>query len=190
VSIWFMVFFFFFSSRRRHTRFSRDWSSDVCSSDLLPLRPRLGHRDELATLAVDPAALHATLRDGAFAPDACDAVGAELLRQSLAAAKRIALVLGLVTGSQQVAAAGGLASGRGLARAVLPLLVRQAADAQRALGLVAVATGGRRLGRRRFRGESEDRGGRHEADEATARPRRPVDGSIEHGSSSWVRISV
>src|SRR5690606_40754877 len=26
--------YFFFSSRRRHTRFSRDWSSDVCSSDL------------------------------------------------------------------------------------------------------------------------------------------------------------
>src|SRR5690606_40923438 len=25
---------FFFSSRRRHTRVSRDWSSDVCSSDL------------------------------------------------------------------------------------------------------------------------------------------------------------
>src|SRR5690606_39306646 len=25
---------FFFSSRRRHTTFSRDWSSDVCSSDL------------------------------------------------------------------------------------------------------------------------------------------------------------
>src|SRR5690606_41053962 len=25
----------FFSSRRRHTRFSRDWSSDVCSSDLI-----------------------------------------------------------------------------------------------------------------------------------------------------------
>src|SRR5690606_15692386 len=28
------LLFFFFSSRRRHTRFSRDWSSDVCSSDL------------------------------------------------------------------------------------------------------------------------------------------------------------
>src|SRR5690606_39854979 len=28
------LFLFFFSSRRRHTRFSRDWSSDVCSSDL------------------------------------------------------------------------------------------------------------------------------------------------------------
>src|SRR5437899_12655287 len=29
------VFFFFFSSRRRHTRCLSDWSSDVCSSDLL-----------------------------------------------------------------------------------------------------------------------------------------------------------
>src|SRR5699024_5741306 len=28
--------FFFFSSRRRHTRSKRDWSSDVCSSDLPP----------------------------------------------------------------------------------------------------------------------------------------------------------
>src|SRR3712207_5417215 len=30
----FHCFFFFFSSRRRHTRYWRDWSSDVCSSDL------------------------------------------------------------------------------------------------------------------------------------------------------------
>src|SRR5438045_4581254 len=30
-------FFFFFSSRRRHTRCLSDWSSDVCSSDLVPL---------------------------------------------------------------------------------------------------------------------------------------------------------
>src|SRR5690554_6960592 len=29
-----MIIFFFFSSRRRHTRCGRDWSSDVCSSDL------------------------------------------------------------------------------------------------------------------------------------------------------------
>src|SRR5258707_114641 len=28
------ILFFFFSSRRRHTRYWRDWSSDVCSSDL------------------------------------------------------------------------------------------------------------------------------------------------------------
>src|SRR5256886_5453014 len=31
------VVLFFFSSRRRHTRFDCDWSSDVCSSDLLLL---------------------------------------------------------------------------------------------------------------------------------------------------------
>src|SRR5689334_24774367 len=29
------IFFFFFSSRRRHTRWNCDWSSEVCSSDLL-----------------------------------------------------------------------------------------------------------------------------------------------------------
>src|SRR5690606_40789176 len=46
----------FFSSRRRHTRFARDWSSDVCSSDLVApatadLLARLahGHADDLVT---------------------------------------------------------------------------------------------------------------------------------------------
>src|SRR5690625_6028073 len=39
--------FFFFSSRRRHTRWPRDWSSDVCSSDLLA-RP-VGHKLEPVT---------------------------------------------------------------------------------------------------------------------------------------------
>src|SRR5256884_2586850 len=38
------VTMFFFSSRRRHTRCSRDWSSDVCSSDLLDEDPRWGTR--------------------------------------------------------------------------------------------------------------------------------------------------
>src|SRR5438105_10518054 len=33
------VIFFFFSSRRRHTRSTRDWSSDVCSSDLWAKQP-------------------------------------------------------------------------------------------------------------------------------------------------------
>src|SRR5699024_12159961 len=32
---------FFFSSRRRHTRSKRDWSSDVCSSDLAGLNPAM-----------------------------------------------------------------------------------------------------------------------------------------------------
>src|SRR5579871_4056509 len=35
------MFFFFFSSRRRHTRSLRDWSSDVCSSDLPEARMAL-----------------------------------------------------------------------------------------------------------------------------------------------------
>src|SRR3712207_5144659 len=47
-------FFFFFSSRRRHTRYWRDWSSDVCSSDLgatvLPV-PRDVVRDPAELLA-------------------------------------------------------------------------------------------------------------------------------------------
>src|SRR5207248_8625502 len=37
-----LLFFFFFSSRRRHTRSYGDWSSDVCSSDLLYLSPTYG----------------------------------------------------------------------------------------------------------------------------------------------------
>src|SRR5215203_6073518 len=34
-----LFFVVFFSSRRRHTRYWRDWSSDVCSSDLEELSP-------------------------------------------------------------------------------------------------------------------------------------------------------
>src|SRR5699024_11531238 len=41
---------FFFSSRRRHTRSKRDWSSDVCSSDLLGPALRFDIADLSATL--------------------------------------------------------------------------------------------------------------------------------------------
>src|SRR3712207_8932476 len=40
-----MCYFFFFSSRRRHTRYWRDWSSDVCSSDLVCSPRHKGHDD-------------------------------------------------------------------------------------------------------------------------------------------------
>src|SRR3712207_6274239 len=40
-SLFVSVRFFFFSSRRRHTRYWRDWSSDVCSSDL-PVEKSVG----------------------------------------------------------------------------------------------------------------------------------------------------
>src|SRR6266704_1587216 len=49
-----MWFFFFFSSRRRHTRSKRDWSSDVCSSDLIGNRPHpLVARDSEPYLVLD-----------------------------------------------------------------------------------------------------------------------------------------
>src|SRR5438874_10079536 len=80
-----VLFVFFFSSRRRHTRSLRDWSSDVCSSDL--------HDAHLLVTGFDPAefadreALRAEL---GYAPDekVCivtvggSGVGADLLRRS------------------------------------------------------------------------------------------------------------
>src|SRR5207253_7637575 len=39
-----LLLFFFFSSRRRHTRWPRDWSSDVCSSDLTVFSDRTRER--------------------------------------------------------------------------------------------------------------------------------------------------
>src|SRR5215203_7094474 len=46
-----IICFFFFSSRRRHTRYWRDWSSDVCSSDLtgLPRSRRCSRRAACST---------------------------------------------------------------------------------------------------------------------------------------------
>src|SRR5437868_9967304 len=59
---------FFFSSRRRHTRSKRDWSSDVCSSDLLPaagLLPQLGrlHHRHADLLCADPEIGRASCRE-------------------------------------------------------------------------------------------------------------------------------
>src|SRR5438105_9242114 len=72
-------FFFFFSSRRRHTRSTREWSSDVCSSDL-----------ELELMAE-------TLRSqfkrlGALHHDDATFATAENLRQCVALFERVARV--------------------------------------------------------------------------------------------------
>src|SRR5690625_7528860 len=46
-----MHYYFFFSSRRRHTRWPRDWSSDVCSSDLtMTMDAQTEDDDEIAWL--------------------------------------------------------------------------------------------------------------------------------------------
>src|SRR5207253_4638896 len=52
----FLYCFFFFSSRRRHTRWPRDWSSDVCSSDLADLAEaeRAAEREARRVLGEDP----------------------------------------------------------------------------------------------------------------------------------------
>src|SRR2546429_4682804 len=58
-----MLIVIFFSSRRRHTRCSRDWSSDVCSSDLCPndlwagspkVKPLRGPHPEVGRLRRNP----------------------------------------------------------------------------------------------------------------------------------------
>src|SRR6266481_8080457 len=48
------MIFFFFSSRRRHTRWNCDWSSDVCSSDLMRSKARrLKAEHDIALVIVD-----------------------------------------------------------------------------------------------------------------------------------------
>src|SRR5256886_10365340 len=50
----YVVHVFFFSSRRRHTRFDCDWSSDVCSSDLITLQLTPAALDLIANEGYDP----------------------------------------------------------------------------------------------------------------------------------------
>src|SRR5207249_7002538 len=57
-------FFFFFSSRRRHTRSKRDWSSDVCSSDLDDARGHVLVDEQIRTPGLPLCAHHRM--DGAY----------------------------------------------------------------------------------------------------------------------------
>src|SRR5438105_6903889 len=56
------MFFFFFSSRRRHTRSTRDWSSDVCSSDLTGVGWHT-FRHTLGTMLAEMGEHQLTIRD-------------------------------------------------------------------------------------------------------------------------------
>src|SRR5260370_19094199 len=69
---------FFFSSRRRHTRFKCDWSSDVCSSDLLKSTAKdpsaavdsVIKRNDLAKKDIELERLNMALRDNILTPEA------------------------------------------------------------------------------------------------------------------------
>src|SRR5690606_31828136 len=146
-------------------------------------RGRRRGRNEFPTLAIDAPALDAALGHRAFALHAGDAVLAELLRQALAATQGIAPVLGRVAGVLELAAACRLTRRRGLAQAVLAFLVGQAADAQGAVGLVAIGAVARRAraGLRDGRvgsSQHEHRNGHDGAEMAAGSPRRRVVGSM------------
>src|SRR5438128_3002223 len=59
--------YFFFSSRRRHTRCYRDWSSDVCSSDLAPGAAPTARARSRAVFGTHDVGLIARLRERALA---------------------------------------------------------------------------------------------------------------------------
>src|SRR5690625_5616593 len=75
---------FFFSSRRRHTRWPRDWSSDVCSSDLrrsshlrsgrTPARPATGQLYRIADGVTHPGVLAHLTRGKGGVRAHCDRV--------------------------------------------------------------------------------------------------------------------
>src|SRR2546427_2304732 len=75
------LLFFFFSSRRRHTRFDCDWSSDVCSSDLLHFAA------EAAVAAVEEKISRELHGDGAGA--ASDAALDDISHRSAEQARKI-----------------------------------------------------------------------------------------------------
>src|SRR5690606_40092670 len=84
-----LCFSFFFSSRRRHTRFSRDWSSDVCSSDLkwdLPV--------------IDPISFQSTRPDVFFGGDA--ALGPKNIITAVAHGHQAAISIHLYCSGQNV----------------------------------------------------------------------------------------
>src|SRR2546430_13552676 len=81
------IVFFFFSSRRRHTRFDCDWSSDVCSSDLVKNSINaFGKKNFLGTFAPPAAVINdlsflATLSDREWRSGIAEAIKVTLLKE-------------------------------------------------------------------------------------------------------------
>src|SRR5690606_39737228 len=86
---------FFFSSRRRHTRFSRDWSSDVCSSDLRTILFDTGKssiKEESAKVLADIIEILNEYPTAKFTVEGhTDSVGSEKLNQGLSEARALSV---------------------------------------------------------------------------------------------------
>src|SRR5205809_3583217 len=86
-------FSFFFSSRRRHTRCSRDWSSDVCSSDLKSLGVVLLEHIRPAVLVVieqhDAQRLRARVENSARRRDVFEGAVAAIAEQPRSEERRV-----------------------------------------------------------------------------------------------------
>src|SRR5256885_3147813 len=91
--------FFFFSSRRRHTRLQGDWSSDVCSSDLVKTTKQGVHPSWIVVAAGVSAALHVGKLPPAV-PVLQQQLGLSLLQAGflLSTVQVAGMVLGLVVG--------------------------------------------------------------------------------------------
>src|SRR5438067_3070517 len=71
-------FFFFFSSRRRHTRSKRDWSSDVCSSDLGGIMKSIAvNAEQLQKIKTSPGFIAALDQSGGSTPKALRLYGVQ-----------------------------------------------------------------------------------------------------------------
>src|SRR5699024_11743759 len=81
--------FFFFASRRRHTRSKRDWSSDVCSSDLQPGKGGLRHFQDGPIRLGDEARPSAGRREPAVAVQARRALAGSGREGPLLRAERV-----------------------------------------------------------------------------------------------------
>src|SRR5437870_7457339 len=74
-----VIFSFFFSSRRRHTRWPRDWSSDVCSSDLSYLKV-LGVIENMSSFTCEHGSTYTLFGEGGGQALAAD-IGVPLIGQ-------------------------------------------------------------------------------------------------------------
>src|SRR2546430_5968003 len=141
VALYLEDIFFFFSSRRRHTIFDCDWSSDVCSSDLI-LAPRLNAAGRIGDandglrllLSDDPQEAAAIARELETLNARRQALDQRILDEAVELAERVLRqedrALGLAADARHPGGVGSVAArvGGGYGRATLPLARGERSD--------------------------------------------------------------